>query len=436
MRTTHRPGRWRAAALLVTLMSAWAGDVWPEEAAPPDPPPQKRLSFDFGWDDGPTYQISRRVPRFDRIAKVGLLSDMRLRGRLGGSLYLDGGWRMVDDHDDGFEGQVRRARFYTDGTVLLRDWPTEYRFQFAIEDGDFLLNDFYLRWRPKRWVDTVRFGYFDSPISLEALASTSSRVMMEVPAAVAAFAPGYRLGIEVTDVRERPSLTWMLNLASVGQTQPFAEKSSDTLRAIGRVAWHPGYEPAPGAELLHLALSTSFVLSGGGDLRYRARPESMLAPFLVDSGEIDGDSYFVGFEAAWRRGPLSVQGEMLRSFIDADDEGSLTFHGLYAQATWIVTGESRPYDVGQAVFGRVAADRPLAPRRRQWGALEITARTSWLDLDDGPLSGGRLWTVSTGPVWTWNRWVRVLGGYIFAHTTEIDDAGDAHVLQLRLELQL
>jgi len=393
--------------------------------------------FDVGWDDGPTYEVSRNLPELRRYDR-GLLSDVRLRGRFGGSLYLDGGWLDLGDDggDDGFQGELRRARLYTSGQIVRASWPTDYKVQFAFEDGSFFLNDFYLRWRPKRWVDTIRVGYFDSPISLEALTGSADRAMMEVPSAVSAFAPGFRLGIETTGTFERPSLTWIANLASVGQSQPFAEASSDTLRAIGRLVWRPRYDTAdPGGELFHLGLSASAVLAGGGSLQYRARAESILSPYLVDTGEIDGDSLFVGLEAAWRRGPLTVQGEMLRSFVDAEDEGSLTFHALYAEATWALTGETRPYDAGYAIWGRIEPARPLAPRRGQWGALELTARTSWLDLDDGDVEGGQLWTASIGPAWTWNRWVRVLGGYVFAHPIG-NDEDDAHVFQLRLELQL
>lgn len=389
----------------------------------------------MGWDAGPTYELSRRFPRLERYDR-GWLSDVRLRGRFGGSLFLDGGWLALGEGEDGgFQGELRRARLYTKGEWLHADWPTEYRMQFAFEDGSFFLNDLYLRWRPPRWVDTVRIGYFDSPISLAALTGSADRPTLEVPAAVAAFAPGYRLGAEVTGTVERPSLTWVANLASVGQTQPFAEASSDTLRAIGRVAWRPRDDRATGGELLHLGLSASFVLAGSGSLEYRARAESILSPYLADTDEIDGNSAFVGLEAAWRRGPLTVQAEMLRSFLDTEDEGSLSFYGLYAQATWAVSGESRPYDRSQAIWGRLEPARPFAPRAGRWGALELTARSSWLDLDDGGVRGGRLWTASFGPAWTLNRWVRVLGGYVFAHPTRSDEE-DAHLLQLRLELQL
>lgn len=417
------------------LLVAAAG--LPAGAEPPAEPQARRFVFDVGWDEGPTYELSRRIPSLEKYDR-GLLSRVALRGRVGGSLYLDGGWLALgenDDEDAGFQGELRRARLYTKGELVRADWPTEYRVQFAYEGGSLFLNDFYLRWRPPRWVDTIRVGYFDSPISLEALTGSADRTMMEVPPAVAAFAPGFRLGVEATGTSEHPSLTWAVNLASVGQSQPFSEASSDVLRAIGRMVWRPRDDPAPDGELLHLGLSTSFVLAGGGSLQYRARAESILSPYLADSEEIDGDSVFVGLEAAWRRGPLSIQAEMLRSFLDAKDEGSLTFHGAYAQVSWVLTGESRPYDRGQAVWSRLEPKRPFAPRRGQWGALELTARTSWLDLDDGDVRGGRLWSASVGPAWTWNRFVRVLGGYVFAHPTHQDE-DDAHIVQVRLELQL
>jgi phosphate-selective porin OprO/OprP len=397
--------------------------------------PERRLVFDVGWDDGLTYEIARSLPALARYDR-GLLSEVQLRGRFGGSLYLDGGWlALAGEDDDGLEGAVRRARLYTSGELVRADWPTEYKLQFALEDGSFFLHDFYLRWRPPRWVDTIRVGYFVLPISLASITASADRSMMEVAPPVSAFAPSSRFGIEVTGSRKRPSLAWQLNLASVGQAQPFAEASSDVLRAVGRVVWRPRHDPAPAGELLHLGLSTGFVLTGGGTLRYRARAESILTPYVVDSGDIDGDSAIVALEAAWRRGPLSIQGELLQSFVHAEDEGSLHFHGAYAQASWVLTGESRPYDPERAIWSRLAPARPLAPRRGQWGALELAARISWLDLDDGDVRGGRSFSASIGPVWTWNRFVRVLGGYVYAHPTR-NDEGDAHVLQLRLELEL
>jgi hypothetical protein len=68
--------------------------------------------------------------------------------------------------------------------------------------------------------------------------------------------------------------------------------------------------------------------------------------------------------------------------------------------------------------------------------VELTARASWLDLSSGSIDGGRMLTATVGPAWTWNRWVRVLAGYVFARTGDRPRKGSAHIGQLRLEFVL
>ena len=47
-------------------------------------------------------------------------------------------------------------------------------------------------------------------------------------------------------------------------------------------------------------------------MRYRSRPESYLAPHLIDTGNIDASgSGGVGGEAAYVKGRFSVQGEFI-----------------------------------------------------------------------------------------------------------------------------
>lgn len=49
----------------------------------------------------------------------------------------------------------------------------------------------------------------------------------------------------------------------------------------------------PPMALLHLGFCASFIVGGGeSSLRFRARPESHLAPFLVDTKSIETDTAF------------------------------------------------------------------------------------------------------------------------------------------------
>src|SRR4030095_12554847 len=98
----------------------------------------------------------------------------------------------------------------------------------------------------------------------------------------------------------------------------------------------------------------NLLYAGSSTVHYQARPESHLAPYVVDTGEIRSDGALVtGLEAAWVNGPFSIQGEYLHSFVDRSDADTLNFQGFYASANWFLTGESRPYNPRDGCFDRV-----------------------------------------------------------------------------------
>jgi phosphate-selective porin OprO and OprP len=99
-----------------------------------------------------------------------------------------------------------------------------------------------------------------------------------------------------------------------------------------------------------------------------------------------------------------------------------------------VTGEHRTYDRARSIFRRVEPSEPFVPGRGGRGAVELATRLSWVDLSDGPLHGGRMLTAALGATWTWNRWVRLQTGYVFADVRDRPDASFAHIAQARLEL--
>jgi phosphate-selective porin OprO/OprP len=77
--------------------------------------------------------------------------------------------------------------------------------------------------------------------------------------------------------------------------------------------------------------------------------------------------------------------------VNSSTAGTLNFDGVYAQAGWFITGESRPYLRDDAVPGR------SQPRRNfgfgpdaGWGAWEAAARVFYADLSDAAVQGGRL----------------------------------------------
>jgi phosphate-selective porin OprO/OprP len=389
---------------------------------------EDRFQYDIGWGSGLRYRYESHLGGLDPKGVV-------FEGRIGGSLYLDGGWGRGDPlSPEGWTATVRRAHLYTSGSIG-RQLRTEYKFEFAIEDSDFFLNDFYLRWRPDRFVDSVRFGYFDPPSSLQNLASSSARSLLEVAAPVSAFVTGYRLGLEVSGSAEDPSLTWFLNLSSVGQSQDEGDDSSQPLRLVGRLNWRPWGEAAPDRPLLHLGASVGWAPStSGAHVQHRARPESYLVDHVVDTGEVNGANTLIGTEFIWRRGPLAVQSELLVSRLHGTDVGNPTFYGAYVETTLVLTGEVHEYDPTVGVLRRLVPKSPFQLRTGGTGAVEVAARLSWLDLSDADVDGGRLLTFSLGPAWTWNGNVRVLADWVVGRVTDRPEEGWLGICQMRLEL--
>jgi phosphate-selective porin OprO/OprP len=103
-------------------------------------------------------------------------------------------------------------------------------------------------------------------------------------------------------------------------------------------------------------------------------------------------------EALWNEGPFSVLAEYNRAWVDSSASGDPSFSGYYLTASWVITGETRPYDrtVGYA--------RRVMPKGH-WGAPELVARFSHVDLDDGAVQGGSFDKTYLGiNWWATRRW--------------------------------
>jgi len=150
-----------------------------------------------------------------------------------------------------------------------------------------------------------------------------------------------------------------------------------TARVTGLLFDQPGDK-----RFLHLGLSGRYVGADNDVLRYRGRPETNVGDYYVDTGDLRAShARHLGLEMLWNEGPFSVLAEHHRAQVSASASGNPEFSGYYVTASWIVTGETRPYDrtVGYA--------RRIVPEH-SGGAVELVARYSHVDLDDGVVTGG------------------------------------------------
>jgi len=408
----------------------------PPSLSTPSRPPHAELY----WDGSVRYRLLKEP----QISLGGGKPDFRVgeeplvEGRVGFKLHVDSAGFVSRGGAEAVHGgiELRRA-FLTSAGVVRLAHPIHYNLEFGVLGEEFYLDSAWLMVRDVPWLGSVQVGGIDPPIGFDNLVSSRDRTFMEVPAPVQAFVPATSPGIQVGRTHHDGRGGWALGWFTVGQRRDVGDQSRALARVVGRTTWlaRDPEDTAPASqwpELVHLGVAGSYTFAGADHVRYQSRPESFLAPIAVDTDDIDARNAFVlGLELAGRRGPLSLQGEFLNAFVD---QASGYFPGLYLMAAYLLTGEVRPYDREQAVFGQVLPSRPLNLRARAFGAVECAARYSWVDLDAGDVTGGRMHLLGAGFNWYWNRWVRWQAGYELALTDGGPLDGRLHVFQARFQL--
>jgi phosphate-selective porin OprO/OprP len=393
------------------------------------------------WDDGLRYELRQLVP-FVRpsewLPSPRVEGRPRVRGKIGLKLQVDGalynagsGMPSVDDG-----AEVRRARLFTEGEFFLVR-PIDYRLEFGIANESVYLNDFYLGLHDLPVVGTLRVGQMKPPFSLDRLTSSLDTTFMERASPVDAFAPGYLAGVLVQNHGLDGRLTGAIGWFSDGTGDDSGDASESLSRVVGRVTWLPQDDESSGVRrLVHLGLSGSYVFSPSETIRYRSRPESHLAPYLVDTGDIDAQSSgLIGLEAAVVHGPFTLQGEGIVALVDPQSGRGQAFWGVNVFGSWFLTGESRPYDRQTGVFTAVVPRKPFSFQTWGPGAWELKLRWSYTDLDDGPVHGGRMGILSAGVNWYLDGHWRMTVEYLFTHTDGPSGDGTLHILQSRLQLR-
>ena len=381
--------------------------------------------------------------------------SVKLRGRV----HTDAAWfsqseenmAAVGDIEDGV--YFRRVRFGADASAF---GVTQYRLDLEMGDeGRPSIFDAYGRVTDLPILGNVQMGHFREPFSLEAQTSSNWYTFIErgLPTT---FDPSRNWGIMTFNHNEAQTMTWAVG-AFREDADAFGSDIGDSgERAVtSRVTWLPYYdEPSEGRYLVHVGGSYSFRSPDDDTVGYDETPEVRLAeqpdpngprrgvPNFVDTGDILArDVQLGGVEAAWVNGPLSIQGEYIRSFVDPLAGDDLEFHGAYVYASYFLTGESRQYNREQGTwqiaqvhepFFRVGTDYGICTGS---GAWEVALRWSYLDLNDDAIQGGYLDDTTVGLNWYLHPYMRMMFNYIYADLND-PTAGesDAHIFLTRLDV--
>lgn len=375
---------------------------------------------------------------------------------------------------DAFDGVAfRRARLQAIGKL------TEYT-NFTIE------MDFALPGRPSfmdvwgeqeqiPFFGTIRIGQFRQPGTMDSWTSVRHLEFLERSAAFAATEPFRRVGIMAYSMSEDERTAWAYSVYATGLT--FWNGTESVYSTIGdnrngaqigdnggvsfasRITHLVHYDESSQGDirsLLHVGAGYGYSSIGGEGttgpfartFRSAVFPEFYVGdlegvgltgagtPLVIDSGRYLANSFnLYHLELAGARGPAHFQSEVMFETINQLG-GPVVFQpAAYAQCGYMLTGESIGYLKQPGVFDYNVV--PFTPffgsgrrgRIRGWGAWELAARWTWVDLsgtnirpsnilpsppDSPPPSpnAGVLNETTVGVNWWWNRFTRVQFNWI------------------------
>ena len=250
----------------------------------------------------------------------------------------------------------------------------------------------------------VRVGEFAPLVGLADAGSTNASPFLERPSSselARNFAGGdTRIGAAVFNTTDR----WLWSVALTGNTVSqlntqatgfTATNNDEQLGVAARVAGTPfrGFD-----WLVHVGLNYSGIINPADlgtaptvttryPVQLRDRPELRVdGTRLIDTGGINAASAAAtGVELGWQYKSLFVQSEAFNYTIKrvgaTTDVTNPDFSGWYLEGGWALTGEGRKYNTATAAFDGIVPRNNFDPASGYWGAFEVVARYSTLDLN-------------------------------------------------------
>jgi phosphate-selective porin OprO/OprP len=350
--------------------------------------------------------------------------DGQFTTRLGGRLQLDtASYSGKPEMGDGTE--VRRAYLTLQGT-MYNDWGYRFQYNFASTgaDGKGIL-DAYIDYTGFDALN-LRVGNFKKPFSLHEAVSDNYTTFTE-RALPAVFSPGRRLGVMAS--QEEKDWTWAIG-AFGDKVEAKGGQNDEEWGWGARATMAPINQDG---KLVHLGLSTNYRdTADAGTVRFKSAAETHVSVVnLVDTGDItDTENVWKhGLELATVLGPFAAQAEYITSHVQRDNADDLDFDSWYAEMSYFLTGESRPYKKG-----KFAGPKPKTTVGQSGiGAWQLALRYSTLDLSDHELDGGEMDAMTLGLNWFPTPTLRFSANYV--DVLDVDggsqDGNEPSVVQLR-----
>lgn len=365
------------------------------------------------------------------VERLNLKPTIQLRGRIEAEASMASqsaaSKQVLGDLVNGYG--FRRVRLGAQGTIGdSASWVSEVE----LAGGSVRLRDVFVGLDAIPGVRQIRIGHFREPYSLEGMTSSNFITFLE-RSPLNVLSPARNWGVCGYWWPDDERVLFTLGAFRDGTSSAGQSSGDDSSWAYtARLTGLPIYEDTEaGFELAHVGGAFSQRTPPNGVLNFAPRTGSSLltvednpgSPFLP-AVTVNTESYqLYNLQAAYVWNSFSVQGEWMAASVQQTDAGPIFVHGVYAYASYFLTGEHRGYNRTRGSFDQVNVLRPVIKNkddpRGGFGAIELAARFSYMDFNSPNLpldSNGRpvgttLYEMTFGATWYLNSYTRLMFNY-------------------------
>lgn len=224
------------------------------------------------------------------------------------------------------------------------------------------------------------------------------------------------------------SLGGYANGLSTGETWQFYKA-----QVVGRAAYVKLDSDTAG-KLYHLGAAFHAGKPQDETLRLKSKPEVFEAPNFIDTGNFPAtQGTIAGVEGYYRNGSFITGAEYYGLWARSVPNDNPAFDGGAVMASWLITGEVRPYATPAGIFKSITPRRPVDKGGK--GALEAVLQVSYSSYDASTLNGGTFWRVTPMVNWYLDDHLRFEFTYGFGNLNRFSPHATTEFFQARMQFQ-
>ncbi len=368
-------------------------------------------------------------------SKIKAGEDDPLKLNFGGRIMVDYNFADEELWEEKVGNELRRARFFAAGSlydnikfklqvdfanlgqsaakstdIILLDGSSQ---TVLIKDGKNIdIKDAYIAMTDTP-VGQILIGNRKVPFSLVSETSSKYIAFVERPLPLSVNDPKREVGIYISDKVLDKRLSY-----TVGTFRDSGNGYSVGTGGLG-YGGRIGTLPIDLDETSLFLGASAWAIDSEG-VKISPHPELHMVPSLVgDSMEVDGTVVY-SIESGFSCGPAHAAAEFIAADLEASAGGEdAMVSGYYVQAGVFLTGEHRNID--SVAWKRVVPKKNFSRgESKGLGAIELKARFSSVDLDDGGFSGGTEDNVTLGANWYLNPHTALKFDYVLADASYTD----------------